>query len=95
VRPSGPLRVNNGSAILPCLLAGLGLGIEPEFIVRAALAAGDLEIVLPDWLLPSSAVYWITPPGGLKTKRVDLLGEYLARQLTPNAAERAAGSVPS
>lgn len=79
VRPSGPLRVNNGYAILPCLTAGLGLGIQPEFIVRAALAAGELEIVLPDWLLPSSAVYWVTPPGGVKTKRIEVLADYFAR----------------
>jgi DNA-binding transcriptional LysR family regulator len=79
VRPSGPLRVNNGYAILPCLVAGLGLGIQPEFIARAALAAGELEIVLPDWSLPASAVYWVTPPGGLKSRPIDILADYFAR----------------
>src|SRR5262249_37753223 len=34
VRPSGPLRVNNGDAMMPALIAGTGLGILPEFIVR-------------------------------------------------------------
>lgn len=79
VRPSGPLRVNNGYALLPCLVAGLGLGVQPEFIARAALAAGELEIVLPDWSLPASAVYWVTPPGGLKSRPIDILADYLAR----------------
>jgi DNA-binding transcriptional LysR family regulator len=78
IQPSGPLRVNNGYAMLPCLIAGLGLGLEPEFIVRAALDAGELEIVLPDWSLPASAVYWVTPPGGMRTKRIDILADYLA-----------------
>jgi DNA-binding transcriptional LysR family regulator len=83
VRPSGPLRVNNGYAMLPCLIAGLGLGIQPEFIARAALDSGELEIVLPDWTLPASAVYWVTPPGALKTKRIDAIADYLARHFGP------------
>jgi DNA-binding transcriptional LysR family regulator len=82
VQPRGPLRVNNGYAILPCLVAGLGFGIEPEFIVREALAAGELEIALPEWSLPASAVYWVTPPAaGLKTKRIEVLADYLARNI--------------
>jgi DNA-binding transcriptional LysR family regulator len=79
VHPAGPLRVNNGYAMLPCLLAGLGLGVLPEFIARAALAARELEVILPDWSLPTSAMYWVTPPGGLRTKRIDVLADYFAR----------------
>ena len=56
VRPSGPLRVNNGDAMMPALIAGIGLGVLPEFIVRDALADGRLERLLPDWSLPSGAV---------------------------------------
>jgi DNA-binding transcriptional LysR family regulator len=65
--------------MLPCLTSGLGLGILPEFIARVALNAGELEIVLPDWSLPTSAMYWVTPPGGLRTKRIDVLADYFAR----------------
>src|SRR6266436_7626751 len=43
VRPSGPLRVNNGDAMMPALIAGSGLGILPEFILRDALATRLLE----------------------------------------------------
>src|SRR6266853_5763382 len=81
VRPSGPLRVNNGDAMMPALIAGSGLGILPEFILRDALAAGRLERLLPDWSLPSGAVYWVTPPGGLRPKRVEVLGDFLVEKL--------------
>jgi DNA-binding transcriptional LysR family regulator len=84
VHPSGPLRVNNGEAMLPALIAGIGLGVLPEFIVGAALADGRLEKLLPDWSLTAGAIHWITPPGGLRPRRVEVLGDFLARKLTPN-----------
>jgi DNA-binding transcriptional LysR family regulator len=81
VRPSGPLRVNNGDAMLPALIAGTGVGILPEFILRDALAAGRLERLLPAWSLPAGAVYWVTPPGGPRPKRVEVLGDFLVAKL--------------
>ena len=81
VRPAGPLRVNNGDAMLPALIAGIALGILPEFIVRDALVAGQLERLLADWSLPSGAVYWVTPPGGPRPKRVEALGDFLLAKL--------------
>jgi DNA-binding transcriptional LysR family regulator len=84
VRPSGPLRVNNGDAMMPTLIAGTGLGVLPEFIVRNALVDGRLERLLPEWSLPTGSVYWVTPPGGQRPKRVDLLGEFVARSLPSN-----------
>jgi DNA-binding transcriptional LysR family regulator len=81
VHPSGPLRVNNGDAMMPALMAGVGLGILPEFILRDALDTGRLERLLTDWSLPHTAVYWVTPPGGLRPKRVDVLGDFVAQSL--------------
>jgi len=85
VRPSGPLRVNNGDAMMPALIAGTGLGILPEFILRQAPAAGQLERLLPDWSLPLGAVYWVTPPGGPRPKRVEVLGDFLVEKLSRHA----------
>jgi DNA-binding transcriptional LysR family regulator len=93
VRPSGPLRVNNGDAMIPALIAGTGLGTLPEFILREALAAGRLERLLPDWSLPSGAVYWIAPPGGPRPKRVEVLANFLVEKLArPTTRARRAGS---
>jgi DNA-binding transcriptional LysR family regulator len=81
VRPAGPLRVNNGEAMLPSIVAGIGIGILPEFIAHEALAKKQVEILLPDWSLPDSAVYWLTPPGGPKPQRVAVMGDFLAKEL--------------
>jgi DNA-binding transcriptional LysR family regulator len=82
LRPSGPLRVNNGDAMLPALIAGIGLGILPEFLMRDALGAGQLERLLPDWSLASGGIYWVTPTLRPRPKRVEILGEFLARKLS-------------
>src|SRR5436853_2594600 len=95
VRPSGPLRVNNGDAMMPALLAGTGLGILPEFFLREALAAGRLERVLPNWSLPLGAVYWVTPPGGPRPKRVEVLGDFLVEKLARPAKPRRRAGRPS
>ena len=87
VRPQGPLRVNNGEAMLPSLIAGVGLGMLPEFIVRDALKTGALEVVLPDWSPPQAAIHWVTPPGGPKPKRIEVLGDYLAGALHQRGAK--------
>ena len=82
VRPAGPLRVNNGEALLPTLIAGLGIGDLPEFICGEALACGQLEAVLADWSQSESGVYLVTPPGGPRPARVEVLMEFLATRLT-------------
>jgi DNA-binding transcriptional LysR family regulator len=69
--------------MMPALIAGTGLGILPEFILREALATGRLEKLLPDWSLASGAVYWVTPPGGPRPKRVEVLADFLTEKLAP------------
>ena len=82
VRPVGPFRVNNGDAMLPALTAGVGIGILPEFILREALTDGRLEIVLSEWTSSGGSVHWLTPPGGRRPKRVEVLGDFLQRMLS-------------
>ena len=63
VRPAGPLRVNNGEALMPALLAGLAIADLPEFIVGDAIASGDVEVILKGWKQTEGAVHLVTPPG--------------------------------
>jgi DNA-binding transcriptional LysR family regulator len=82
VRPSGPLRVNNGDAMMPALIAGTGIGILPDFFLREAINAGRLERLLPDWSIPLGAVYWVMPKAGPLPKRLEALRDYLIDKLS-------------
>jgi DNA-binding transcriptional LysR family regulator len=85
VRPTGQLGVNNGEALVPALLAGLGIAALPDFILGDALQQGQIEAILPGWDLPQSAAHFITPPGGPRPARVELLAEFLVTRLSQPA----------
>src|SRR6476646_1547387 len=78
VRPLGPLRVNNGEALMPALLAGLGVADLPEFIVGDAIASGEVEVILKGWKQTEGALHLVTPPGRPRPARVEVLAEFLA-----------------
>ena len=82
VRPAGPLRVNNGEALLPALIAGLGIADLPDFIVGDAIASGEVEVILKGWKQTEGSVHLMTPPGGPRPARVEVLAEFLARHLS-------------
>jgi DNA-binding transcriptional LysR family regulator len=79
VRPAGPLRVNNGEALMPALLAGLGIADLPDFIVGDAVASGEVEVILKGWKQAEGAVHLVTPPGGPRPARVEVLGDFLIK----------------
>ena len=79
VRPAGQLRVNNGEAVLPALVAGLGTADLPDFIVGDAIASGEVEVILKDWKQREGAVHLVTPPGGPRPARVEVLADFLTR----------------
>ncbi len=80
VRPSGPLRANNADALMPALLAGYGLAVQPEFLVRDELAKKTLVPVMTDWSLPEIALHLVLPPGGPRPARIEALTEFLRRR---------------
>jgi len=81
IRPTGPLRANNADALAPALCAGLGLAVQPDFVVGDALADGSLQLVMPDWSPPTIALHLIMPPGGPRPARVEALAAFLAERL--------------
>ena len=77
VRISGPLRANNADALMPTLLAGYGLAVQPLFLVRDALKKRQLVTLLDGWSLPDIALHLVMPAGGPRPARVDVLVDFL------------------
>ena len=73
------MQANNAEALTPALLAGLGVALQPAFLVWQELQAGTLEAVMEDWLVDPIALHILTPPGRNRPARVQALIEHLAR----------------
>ncbi len=84
VRPSGPLRVNNGEALMGALLAGLGIADLPDFIVGEAIASKKVTVILKNWTQREGAVHLVMPPGGPRPMRVEVLAAFLTKKLARN-----------
>ncbi|MGV6988309.1 LysR substrate-binding domain-containing protein [Testudinibacter sp. P80/BLE/0925] len=79
------LQANNAEAFLPALLAGQGVAIMPEFMVRTALRQGQLQQILDDWTIEPLSLYLLAPPSPLRPKRVQLLMDFLSERLSDHA----------
>lgn len=80
VTVTGPLRANNSEVLRDAVLAGLGLAQVPDFSAAAALKAGRLREVLPDWRpvgFFGDAVYALRPFSPQVPRAVRALVEHL------------------
>ncbi|WP_164156925.1 LysR family transcriptional regulator [Sandarakinorhabdus rubra] len=88
----GRVMVNNADFVVPLLLAGEALAIQPLFSVWREIEDGRLEVVLPGWSLAPINLWLVTPPGRLRPLRVTLLMAFLAEHLTRPAWRLAAAA---
>ena len=78
---SGPLRTNNGDALLAAAIAGLGLTYQPTFILANAVQSGQLApLELDRPLLDMGGVYAIYAPGGRLPAKAKAFIEFLAQR---------------
>jgi len=70
VSPRGPMRVNHAEALSPALRSGLGLALQPDFMIWEDLAAGRPR-----------ALHLVLPPGEPRPTRVTALTAFLVRRL--------------
>jgi DNA-binding transcriptional LysR family regulator len=79
----GPLRANNGELIRDAAIAGLGIARLPDFIVSAAIKAGQLVSVLEPFLPRASALY---PQHRQSSTTIQVFTGFLREQLAKTLA---------
>lgn len=75
------LYANNDEGLMPALLAGLGVAMQPVFTIWPHLQSGALEVVLADWEMEPPALYIVTPPGRRRPARVQAFIDHLVERL--------------
>ncbi|TPN55246.1 LysR family transcriptional regulator [Mesorhizobium sp. B1-1-7] len=65
-------------AALACVLAGIGLGIFPDYSVNDDIAEGRLVPVFADWTLPTGGIHAVFPPARFRPAKVRAFVDLLA-----------------
>jgi DNA-binding transcriptional LysR family regulator len=77
----GRLRVDHGLAAREALIAGRGIAPAHRWLVDDLLAAGRLEVILPDYALPSVPLSLLIVPERAGIARVRLLVDFLVERI--------------
>jgi DNA-binding transcriptional LysR family regulator len=78
VRVAGPMHANNGEMLAAAAVAGIGIAMEPDFIVAADLAAGRLVPILADYVPAPTSLYAVYPSRRHLSAKVRAFVDFLA-----------------
>lgn len=81
VTVSSYLQANNGDALVAAAVQGLGITLQPDFLVDDELASGRLCEVLAEFSTPLLGIYALLPSNRYLPHRVKVLLEFLAERL--------------
>lgn len=73
---------SNGDILRDLAIQGLGIIIQPDFIVEKDIAAGRLEPVLADWTMPGFSLYAVYLSRKFLPAKVRVFIDYLAEAAT-------------
>jgi DNA-binding transcriptional LysR family regulator len=86
VKASGALHSNSGDINVAATLAGLGISMEPDFMVGPLLADGRLVALLPDYRGPRGDIWAVYPSRRHLSAKVRLFVDHVARHFADAAA---------
>lgn len=81
IRPNIHMSVNNSLLIKPILIAGGGIGILPEYVIRAELETGQLIQVLPDIECEAFTLYLVRAADRFQPARARLFSDFVGNAL--------------
>jgi DNA-binding transcriptional LysR family regulator len=89
------IAVNDSNSMLAAGLAGLGIARTAPFMAAPHLAAGTLQVVLPEWSAGTWPLHVVYPPNRHVSARlrvfIDWAADLFARTLKAPTAQRATG----
>jgi DNA-binding transcriptional LysR family regulator len=80
VRVAGPVHANNGEMLAAAAVEGIGIALEPDFIVAADLAAGRLVRILADYAPAPTGIYAVYPSRRHLSAKVRAFVNFLAER---------------
>jgi DNA-binding transcriptional LysR family regulator len=92
IHPAFRLQANNGDALAEAAAQGLGITVQPDFIVERHLQRGTLQTILQGFEPPPLGIYVILPSNRYLPYSVRVLIDFLAQRLGPQAAPPRTGS---
>ena len=75
---------NNGDFLRDMAISGHGIILTPSFIAWEAVAAGDLEVILPDYCPPQRSAYAVYPQNRYLSRRARSFIDFLAERFGEN-----------
>lgn len=81
------IHANNGDVLTEAAAQGLGITLQPDFIIDGVLAAGRIEAVLAEFPVPELGIYAMLPSNRHVPHRVRVLMDALAAGLALQARE--------
>lgn len=94
IRAAGPLHSNSGDINVAAAAAGLGIVLEPDFMVGPLLADGRLVAVLPEYRGPRGDIWAVYPSRRHLSAKVRLFVEHVHGYFTAGAASAASAVTP-
>ncbi|MEO8248028.1 MAG: LysR family transcriptional regulator [Burkholderiales bacterium] len=90
------LRSNNLSTLAAAARAGMGITALPYYVAAPGIAAGELQVLLPDYTLPDQEIHAIFPSPKLVPAKVTTLIAFLKQRFGPQwwLAPAGTASVP-
>ena len=79
-------RTNNGRMLAELAAAGLGIVLEPDFIVAPEVRAGRLQRLLPDYLPPRSSIAAVYPSRRHLSAKLRTFVDFLAARYAERQA---------
>jgi len=73
LHPRARFTADYGAALVPAVLAGLGIALLPDFLIYEHVTRGTMVVLLPEHPMPEGGVNVVRPPGGSAPCKVRVL----------------------